>query len=383
MHRNVSVGWSGLLLALAWVAPAAAGTGPAAATSSYSPVVSFAHLPALQVATPVPGTSRIVGDMNGDGESDLLWFNPGTSQFAYWLMKSTPSTTNLSHVVTRIGSRMFNVTPGYFVAAVGDLDGDGYTDLVFTSARRDLWLWKNNRNGGFTSSYMGTYPAQWQLVGAGDVNGDNHDDLLWVDPGDCEFGQWMMSGSVRIGSAIQHIACGYYPMGIGYYGPGNRLSVLWTSAANDLYIWDARSTGWQSYKVAIDLGHVWAFGGGYMGQEIGEEGYLPDSSGQYTLAVGGDYYRSFDGQGRQTSIATGGGWDGGAVGTPESAGYFIEGNGINATGLYVFDPTYGTLAIAGLHQNSPTYPSYCKWQIPAGWYAIGAPANHTAQLPWQ
>lgn len=383
MHWHRFVGRGCGIFVLVALASVFGGVGVAAAASSYSPVVSFQHLPALQVATPVPGSSRITGDMNGDGESDLLWFNPGTSQFAYWLMKSTPSTTNLSHVVTRIGSRAFNVTPGYFVAAVGDFDGDGYTDLVFTSARRDLWLWRNNHSGGFSSVYMGTYPNQWQLVGAGDVNGDNRDDLLWMDPGDCEFAQWMMNGAVRIGSRLQHVACGYYPIGVGYYGPSNRLSVLWTSAANDLYIWDSQSSGWQSYKVAIDMSHVWAFGGGYMGQEIGDEDYLRDSNGQYSLAAGGDYYRSFDSQGRQTSITTGGGWDGGSIGTPGSAGYFIEGNGINATGLYVFDPTYGTLAIAGLHQNSPTYPSYCKWQIPAGWYVIGAPANHTAALPWQ
>jgi hypothetical protein len=49
---------------------------PASASSPsapYSPTVSFGYLPALQVATPKPGSPYVANDFNGDGTSDLLW----------------------------------------------------------------------------------------------------------------------------------------------------------------------------------------------------------------------------------------------------------------------------------------------------------------------
>ena len=216
--------------------------------SAYAPVISFDTLPALQPTTPIPDSTRVPGDFNGDGVSDLLWFNPGQSQVGLWMM-SESEPTQTSHSVRRTGARVYNITPGYLVGASGDLTGDGYADLVFTSAARDLWLWTNSRGGGWTSTRIGTYPEAWQLVGAADVDGDGKDDLLWLNPSQCQFAYWSMNGSIRKGFRIVPIACGYYPVGVGYYTPSRRASVLWSSAANDLYVWDSQPGGFRSYNL--------------------------------------------------------------------------------------------------------------------------------------
>jgi hypothetical protein len=166
--------------------------------------ISFTSLPALQVSTPIPGSTHVPGDMDGNGVSDILWFNPTISQFGYWLM----STNDATGAVTRIGTKTYNVTPGYFVGAVGDLNGDGLADLVFTSNNDDLYLWTNNGNGTFTSTSLGTYPAGWTLVGAGDIDGDGQDDLLWINRSQCEFGYWLMKNGVHTASKTINIACG-------------------------------------------------------------------------------------------------------------------------------------------------------------------------------
>jgi hypothetical protein len=372
--------------------PATASSPPA----PYSPLVSFKTLPALQAATPIPGSPHVPGDFNGDGTSDLLWINPTLNQVGYWTMSAVLPGQSPSVTVTRTGARTINVTPGYFVGAVGDFNNDGYADLVFTSANRDLWLWTNNHQGGFTSTEIGTYPSQWQLVGAGDIDGDGYDDLLWLDPSDCQFAYWTMQGAVRTGYKIIPVACGYYPIGVGYYTPSNRLSILWTSPANDLYIWDSTGSDFKAYNLTSyftssmgTFASVWAIGGGYMGKNIGVES---NTSGPFSAAIGNVYSRTFDSDGNQTGFVRTPEWDGGIVYNLGSGGYLIQGNGVNATGLYALDQDNDRIISDGLSDsnpiftgNAPIFPTgfTMNFTYPDGWRVVGAPGNGTAAPPWQ
>jgi len=367
---------------------------PAAATSTptpYSPLVSFGTLPALQVATPIPGSQHVPNDFNGDGTSDLLWFNPTQSQVGYWTMTAVISNNPTNSGVTRTSARAYNVTPGYFVGATGDFNNDGYADLVFTSANRDLWLWTNDLHGGWISTKIGTYPSQWQLIGAGDIDGDGYDDLLWLDPSECKFGYWTMKGAVQTGYKIMDVACGYYPIGIGYYTPSNRLSILWTSPANDLYIWDSTGNGFTSYNLTPYVGsmaNTWAIGGGFMGSGMGIE--VASFTNGAGLASANLYSRTFDAAGNQTGFVGEPLWNGGAITVFGSAGYLIKGNGINATALYGLNQGTNIITTDGLPTsnlitsgNGASLNNFTQWTYPVGWYVVGAPANKTAAPPWQ
>jgi hypothetical protein len=356
----------------------------------YSPKVAFETLPALQAATPIPGSAHVPGDFNGDGTSDLLWFNPTTSQVGYWLMAARPG---LRPPASITATHTYGVTPGYFVGAAGDLTGDGYADLVFTSASRDLWLWTNSRTGGWRSTRIGSYPDAWQLIGAGDIDGDGYDDLLWLDPSDCQFGYWLMKGGTRKASRTVPVTCGYYPLGIGYYTPGKRLSILWTSGINDLYVWDSAPPNFRSYNLTAalagalgdeDIGHVWAIGGGTAGKGIGFE--RRDAG----VAKGGIINRSFDLQGRETGHTASVLWtDPVDSGWASSAGYLVRSGTKGGAGLYAIDKVAHALGTGGLPTSDPTVsgpapmPTYGLWAYPQGWYVVGAPANGAAPLPWK
>jgi len=376
--------------------------------SSSSPLVSFATLPALQVTTPIPGSTHTPGDFNGDGVSDLLWFNPWASQVGYWSMHALAP--NVGTAVTRTGLATYNVTPGYFVGAVGDFNNDGYADMVFTSANRDLWLWTNNRQGGWTSTRINnsSYPSQWQLIGAGDVDGDGYDDLLWLDPSECKFGYWTMNGATVTGYHTINIACGYYPISIGYYTPSNRLSIIWTSAANDLYIWDSTGTptggttgnGFNAYNLTSKMpanSRIMSIGGGYKGQNIGLQVHTLYTDGTYSTVQGSLLSRSFNANGNQTGLQATFVFSNHDLDFIGSAGYVIAGNGVNDTAVYDIDPYAMTIGTGGLYNNTPAYTGnasefpipvgdcnagYC-WAYPAGWWIVGAPFNGTAAPPWQ
>ena len=359
----------------------------AASQASYSPKVSFYTLPVLSASTPAPGHSKVPNDFDGDGASDLLWFNPELNQVGYWTMSSSGGSPH------RTGAHTYQVTSGYYVGAVGDFNGDGYADLMLTNAARSLYLMTNDTNNGFQSQYGGTYPAAWQLVGAGDVNGDGYDDLLWLDPSDCQFAYWLMNGATRIGYKIVNVACGYYPVAVGYFNASQKLSVVWSSAAGDLYVWDSTDGGFRSYNLSTVFDgtgstdrparSVWAIGGGYAGNGIGVERYDTTTGQGYGFAL----QRQFDANGNQTGLSKIITWTGAAPFiSPGSAGYLIQGA---SSGLYALNPQANTVMTFGPVAGSPAasgaapQPGGTSWSYPFGWYVIGAWSNGAAPLPWR
>ncbi len=136
------------------------------------------------------------GDVNGDGYDDLAVGNP-----AYWgdgwgqvgLFLGSPNGLDLSGGTDwRFDGDFSGANMGWAVAGPGDINGDGYADLVFSSTPRYEAL---GRVFAFYGSPRGLAPEpHWtasSLEGgagfgaylslAGDINGDGYDDLLAGD----------------------------------------------------------------------------------------------------------------------------------------------------------------------------------------------------------
>lgn len=177
-------------------------------------------------------------DINGDGDSDLLWMNTGANTFGYWLMNGA-SVQSLSSIP---------VAAGYRVVATGDFNGDGLTDLVWAGQANDLYLWISNGRS-FTSQYIGTFPSGNTLVGAADVTGSGIPALLFVNSQAHTFSYWTMNGATVASQTTMPIAAGYSIAAIGDFNGDGIADLVWTSAANDLYIWFGTGTGFSSSYV--------------------------------------------------------------------------------------------------------------------------------------
>ena len=178
------------------------------------------------------------GDVDGDGNSDLLFSNASKHLFGYWLMNGTQVL------------KMQNIGPvgaGYSVAAIGDFNGDGKVDIVWTSSKHDLYMWGGDGTG-FGSTRFGDYPSSWKVVGAGDVDGNGKDDLLFSNSSQRLFGYWLMSGSQTLKMQnIGPVGTGYSVATTGDYNGDGKVDIVWTSPKDDLYMWVGNGAGFYSH----------------------------------------------------------------------------------------------------------------------------------------
>jgi hypothetical protein len=131
------------------------------------------------------------GDINGDGRNDLLVGAPASKAYAvFGQAEGLPTSLNLVAASPGIAAYLFDQYAGSPLAFAGDLDGDGFGDVLmafpaladsiayvaFGAATGVLDLSQSlvvNGNGMLGAA----------LAGAGDVNGDGFVDILVGEPG--------------------------------------------------------------------------------------------------------------------------------------------------------------------------------------------------------
>ena len=155
------------------------------------------------------------GDVNGDGYSDVIVGSPGYFSlrgraFVYHGGPDDPSETAGWTKASNLEQALF----GSSVGTAGDVNGDGYADLIVGAPRWDegqdleggAWVYLGDEGGlqtapDFYKQGNQHYAEFGTSVGtAGDVNGDGYDDIIvgapfWTDGQDDEGGAWIYRGS--------------------------------------------------------------------------------------------------------------------------------------------------------------------------------------------
>jgi hypothetical protein len=274
-------------------------------------------------ATELPAASKLVDthDFNGDGTSDILWYNMASGQVVVWLVNgasviaggspgffvpwaivgqrdfngdgfadilwrnsdlSSPLDGNVL-VWLLDGSYLIGTLPQLFlglgalspIRATGDFNGDGIGDLLVyetITGQADIWLL--NGTSGVVKASVGRAPSDWQIVGSGDFNGDGFTDILWYNPTTGHAVMWLIKCTTGTSATCTIIGGG---------SPGSALSP-WTVAGTGDFNGDGYSdilwlNGTTGQAVIWLLNGTSSIGGGSPGS----------AASPWTIAQTGDF----------------------------------------------------------------------------------------------
>ena len=138
------------------------------------------HVIADELPRPV---CSIPGDFNQDGRRDWIVCGFGYNSGGLYLVEQQPDHTYDMRVIRDV--------PGAVDAHVEDFNQDGYPDVMVLFGQGDegVWLFTNDRNGGFDRRRVKRFPpvygsTNFQLV---DFNGDDRLDLLYTSGDNADF----------------------------------------------------------------------------------------------------------------------------------------------------------------------------------------------------
>ena len=177
------------------------------------------------------------GDINGDGQRDLVWQNDTEGWLAFWMMNGTQ--------VIDTGYLSINrIDPSWKINGVGDVNGDGKADLVFRHTDGWLAVWFMNGSQVTYTSYLSINrlaDPTWQIAAVGDTNGDGRADLLWRTTNDGSLGVWLLDGTQVVSTRVLSIPkmpdTGWRIMGSVDVNGDSRSDILWQHTDGTMATW--------------------------------------------------------------------------------------------------------------------------------------------------
>ena len=178
------------------------------------------------------------GDVNGDGFADLVWQHTIDGTIAVWLMRGT----------LIMAGAVVNYSPvdiAWKIRGVADVNRDGKADILWQHDDGWLAIWLMNgfnATAGMLLSVPKMTDPNWIIAGAGDVNGDGIGDLVWQNKANRMLGVWLLNGATvmaQSGLSIPAVSSlNWKIQGVGDVSGDGKADLLWQNeSTGELGVW--------------------------------------------------------------------------------------------------------------------------------------------------
>ena len=173
----------------------------------------------------------LAGDFDGDNNTDILWYVPGSGQDYIWFFNSDNS----------YDSSPFTVN-GTYTPIIGDFDGNDTSDILwYAPGTNQDYIWFFDKDGSYDSSPFtvnGTYTPI-----SGDFDASGTTDVLWYRPGPGQDYVWSFNSDGSYNSSPFTVNGTYTPIP-GDFDASGTTDILWyRPGPGQDYVWSFNSDG--------------------------------------------------------------------------------------------------------------------------------------------
>lgn len=131
-----------------------------------------------------------VGDLNGDRHADIVWRDSADGYLAVWFLVNNQVVGTHYLSINRVADTAWRL------AGVGDVNADGYADLMWQQTDGRLAVWYMRAEVVLSTQVLSLNVgpnSRWQIAAIGDVNKDGYADIVWQTT-DAWLAVWLLRG---------------------------------------------------------------------------------------------------------------------------------------------------------------------------------------------
>jgi hypothetical protein len=169
----------------------------------------------------------------------ILWNDQENAELSVWYLAPNGTTVTSNPLVATNSACDKTCRNPWKVKLAADFNGDGNSDILwYNQTSGQVWVWLLDQRANVSGSYVLTLTssggsASWDIVGADDIDGDGRADLLWYNKTLGQLSNWLLNGAQVTAHPILSATCsaggcaGGIPIGyVGFPSPPSPLSPL-------------------------------------------------------------------------------------------------------------------------------------------------------------
>jgi hypothetical protein len=200
-----------------------------------------------------------VGDFNGDGKADILW-RSNSGDLYVWLMSGTTIIAQ-GPLVFAPAAPMGLAAADWQVAGIGDFNGDGHADILWRTAKGDIYIWTMNGLNVTSQTFVAGTSLDWQVQGVADFDGDGKADILWRHTTGV-VAIWLMNGANFVTSGSPgSVGNTWQIAGVGDFNGDGKADILWRHTSGQVAIWLMNGTSFVTSGTPGSVGNDWQITG--------------------------------------------------------------------------------------------------------------------------